>query len=68
MVIVIVVVVVVTIAVVSAVILLDLIGGNKDLAGGALWLLWLYTLLLLVLCPLFELNMHCLLRNGKGLT
>ena len=56
---------VVAIAVFSAVIPLDLIVGNKELAGGALWLLWLYTILLLVLCPPFELNMHCLLRNGK---
>ena len=56
---------VVAIAVVSAVIPLDLTVGNKELAGGALWLLWLYTLLLIVLCPPFELNMHCLLRNGK---
>ena len=62
---VVVVIVVVAIAVVSAVLHLDLIVGNKELAGGASWLLCLYTLLLLVLCPPFELNMHCLLRNGK---
>jgi len=54
-----------SLSVVSAVIPLDLIVGNKELAGGAFWLLWLYTLLLIVLCPPFELNMHCLLRNGK---
>ena len=60
-VIVVVVVDVVAIAVVSAVIPLDFIVGNKELAGGALWLLWLYTILLLVLCPPFELNIYCLL-------
>jgi len=54
-----------SLSVVSAVIPLDLIVGNKELAGGAFWLLWLYTLLLIVLCPPFELNMHCLLRNTK---
>ena len=34
-----------SLSVVSAVIPLDLIVGNKELAGGAFWLLWLYTLL-----------------------
>jgi hypothetical protein len=57
---VVVIVVVDVVAVASAVTPLDLIVGNKELAGGALWLLWLYTLLLRVLCPPFELNMHCL--------
>ena len=41
-VVVVVVVVIVAIAVVSAVILLDLITGNKELAGCASWLLCLY--------------------------
>jgi hypothetical protein len=51
---------VVAIAVVSAIIPLDLFVGNKELAGDALWLLWLYTLLLLVLCLPFELAEHTL--------
>ena len=42
LVVVVVVVVVVAIAVVSAVILLDFIVGNKELAGGASWSLCLY--------------------------
>ena len=45
---------------VSAIIPLDLFVGNKELAGDALWLLWLYTLLLLVLCLPFELAEHTL--------
>ena len=66
MVVVVVVLDIVAITVVSNVIPFDLIVGNKELAGGALWLLWwLYTLFLLVLCPPFELNIHCLLINGK---